>query len=212
MNTKFFGSCGWQYYHTVSFNYPYKIDPNNPEQLELMMHYRILYLNSQYTLPCKYCRQSYKKFLKIHNIDDYLDSRQSFTYWFYLIHDEVNKKLYEQETDAVIKIRNKLYQQKMAGKLSNSQYVKKIAEETDRLLFTEPTSVARLYLKEEDKLFRNMNSGKITKRQYTMAVKKEKNDILFANSSPSYEDVCKFYESQRAECGKKKGEIASCRI
>ena len=61
-------------------------------------------------LPCKYCRKSYKGFLKKIPIDKYLGSRNDITYWFYLVKDQVNKKLIKQEKkklkDEVAKLTN----------------------------------------------------------------------------------------------------------
>jgi hypothetical protein len=99
MNTKSWGPSGWTFLHTITFNYPEKIDLSNESDRELQYYYKQLFLNFQYTLPCIYCRQSYTAFLKEDPIETHLGSRKDLTYWFYRIHNKVNAKLRKQEMD-----------------------------------------------------------------------------------------------------------------
>ena len=50
----------------------------------------------QYVLPCKYCRQSLKIFYEELPIEPYLKNKKKLSYWLYLIHNKVNKKLRDQ--------------------------------------------------------------------------------------------------------------------
>jgi len=99
MNTKQWGPSAWKFLHVVTFNYPETIDPSNEEHRELKFYYKQLFENFQFTLPCIYCRQSYKQFLKEDPIDGNLGSRKDLTYWFYRIHNKVNAKLRKQELE-----------------------------------------------------------------------------------------------------------------
>ena len=87
MNVNFWGPSGWKFLHTLTFNYP--INPTiNQKKI-----YKNYFTLTGDILPCKYCRVSYKEFIKKIPIDNYLDSRDSLVKWFYLIHNLVNKKL-----------------------------------------------------------------------------------------------------------------------
>jgi hypothetical protein len=99
MNTKFWGPPGWKFLHTITFNYPDTIDISNPKHREKKKYYKQLFKNFQFTLPCKYCRVSYKKFLKEDPIEPNLMSRKDLTFWFYRIHNKVNAKLRQQERE-----------------------------------------------------------------------------------------------------------------
>jgi len=212
MNTKFWGAPGWKFLHTIAFNYPYKIDHKNNDHIKLKARYQELFSNFQYTLPCKYCRESYTYFLKVLPMEEHMGNRKKFTYWFYSIHNEVNKKLLEQETDKFIDHRNKLYLERANGTIGYSQYNNKIAQLKKKLLYSEPKHISREYLKKEYQLFIKLQKKQITSVEYEYEKNIIKDAILFANASPSYESVCEYYEKQRASCGKKKGEIKSCRL
>jgi len=59
-------------------------------------NYKIFYEHMANMLPCKYCRESYRRFLKKLPIDLFLDCRESLTVWIYLLHNLVNDKLRSQ--------------------------------------------------------------------------------------------------------------------
>lgn len=87
MQTSKWGPSAWNYLHTLTFNYP-----ENPTN-ENKKYYYELFNNLQFTLPCKYCRESYSIFFKYININDYLNDRMGITYWLYTIHNIINLKL-----------------------------------------------------------------------------------------------------------------------
>ncbi len=90
MDTTFWGKSGWTFLFSIAANYPEE-NPSN----ELKNHYKTLFNNLQYTLPCKYCRESYAKFTT--EIPINLNSRKDLMFWLYQIKDKVNKKLMLQE-------------------------------------------------------------------------------------------------------------------
>jgi len=91
MNTNLWGKHAWILFHTVAYNYPEK-SPSKSKQ----DHTKIFYENLKFNLPCKYCRESYTKFLKELPISSYLSSREKLTMWAYLMHNKVNNKLIKQ--------------------------------------------------------------------------------------------------------------------
>jgi hypothetical protein len=97
MDTKEWGPRLWYCMFTVAANYPIEIDQKNKLHACKLRKHRIFFENFQYILPCKYCRRSYKQFLKELPIKNYLKSRNTLMYWVYLIKDKVNKKLIKQE-------------------------------------------------------------------------------------------------------------------
>jgi hypothetical protein len=97
MDTKEWGPKAWYFMFTVAANYPIKIDVKNKIHVSKMKKHKEFFEIFQYILPCKYCRRSYKQFLKELPIKKFLKSRTSLMYWLYLIKDKVNKKLLKQE-------------------------------------------------------------------------------------------------------------------
>jgi hypothetical protein len=87
MQTSEWGPCLWNFGHTVSFNYPLE-----PSLAKKQQHKEYFY-NIKNIMPCSFCRVSFAKFIQELPIDDFLDSRNGITYWFYLIHNKVNYKL-----------------------------------------------------------------------------------------------------------------------
>ncbi len=92
MNCSKWGPGAWTYLHTITFNYPVN-KPTNKDKNN-MKHF---FKSVGDTLPCKYCRASYKVFAKELPIENYLNSRKNLTKWLYLIHNKVNKKLKDQD-------------------------------------------------------------------------------------------------------------------
>ena len=91
--TRIWGPSGWLFLHCISFGYPYKIDPTNPEHLEKQNdYYRFFYYLGK-VMPCKYCRNSYMDFFTKKSPISNLGSRKEFTKWLYDIHNMVNDKL-----------------------------------------------------------------------------------------------------------------------
>ena len=87
MNTKFWGRCGWIFLHSIAQNYPDVIDEYNEKHKKKRFYYKQLFSNLKYTLPCKYCRISFKQFMKEDPIDKNLHSKKALTHWLYRIHN-----------------------------------------------------------------------------------------------------------------------------
>lgn len=192
MNTKMWGPPAWKFTHTITFNYPETIDWNNEDHVNLSNKIKNMFVEFQNTLPCKYCRESFKKFLKQLPIEPFLGSRRSFTYWYYCIHNKVNQKLRGQEWDLFV---NKL---KEILDCSSDTNKRKNPHE----VHTTRGRTSKKY--KIDKLFDNDTQKEINK------IKK---DVLFTKPDPSYEEVCDFFEMHRAgKCKGTKNKIKSCRL
>lgn len=90
MDTRFWGPPGWKLLHQVAYKYPEK--PSDIQKLD----YGIFYSNLAFVLPCKYCRNSFTKYIKNLPIETYLESKSKLTEWVYLMHNKVNGKLRRQ--------------------------------------------------------------------------------------------------------------------
>ena len=89
LKTKVWGPPTWFFLHSVSFTYP-----NNPSDQD-KNNYKIFFESISNILPCSICSNSYKKYIIENdtNLSNFLDSRKSLSFWLYLIHNKVNKKL-----------------------------------------------------------------------------------------------------------------------
>ncbi len=88
--TKIWGGPGWTFNHSVTFGYP--INPTESDKIK----YKKYFISLGDVLPCRYCRESYNKFISTGDTaltDSILNSRDSLTKWFYEVHQAVNKKL-----------------------------------------------------------------------------------------------------------------------
>jgi hypothetical protein len=91
--TRLWGPSGWLFLHCVTFGYPYKIDPTNPEHIEKQNdYYRFFYYLGK-VLPCKYCRNSYADFFTENSPMRHLGTREDLSKWLYDVHNLVNDKL-----------------------------------------------------------------------------------------------------------------------
>jgi hypothetical protein len=137
MDTKVWGPPGWIFLHTITFNYPKRIDDDNKEHVQKRTYTRELLENLQYTLPCKYCRKSFKKFLRELPIEDYLGGRDRLSWWLYAIHNKVNAKLRAQESEAVDHQYRKVAAAVHAGTMSYRQAKDELRAFVQRTMITE---------------------------------------------------------------------------
>lgn len=86
MNVNCWGQA-WTMLHCMTFNYPENPTSQNKHD------YKIFFESISATLPCFFCRQSYQEYIKELPVEPFLESRQAFSWWLYLIHDKVQKKL-----------------------------------------------------------------------------------------------------------------------
>lgn len=114
MMTKIWGPAGWLFLHCVTYGYPL-----NPENNDIQngisvgktrQNYKDFFLRIGDVLPCKYCRDSYKKFIITDPITPNLNNRNLLTKWLWRIHNRVNEKLGDHYCDADFKTINLKYE------------------------------------------------------------------------------------------------------
>ena len=103
MQANEWGGPGWKFLHSVTFAYP-----QNPDD-QTKQNYKNFFSDLKYTLPCSFCRSYYSQIIKYVCIDEYLDSREGLTWWLFIVHNLVNRKLKRNLStfsDVVIKYEN----------------------------------------------------------------------------------------------------------
>ena len=93
MMTKVWGPPGWLFLHSITFGYPYAINPNNPDHINKKRDYAHFFKSVGNVLPCKYCRDSNIKFSQELPIEPFQNTRKDLVDWLYQIHNKVNHKL-----------------------------------------------------------------------------------------------------------------------
>jgi hypothetical protein len=109
MNQNIWGPHLWFSLHTISFNYP--LEPS----IEDKNNYKNFFLNLENVIPCSICKKNYKRHLKEHPIQDYLDNRKSMVYWVIDMHNMVNAEIGKKilSYDIVIKKYEDAYKKKI---------------------------------------------------------------------------------------------------
>ncbi len=90
MQTKVWGPTGWVFLHCIAQNYPYRPDCQQKQ------HYLKFFKLVGKVLPCRYCRESYHRFVKEPDTRlkrNVVQNRYTLTKWLYDIHNKVNAKL-----------------------------------------------------------------------------------------------------------------------
>jgi len=120
MSTKDWGPSAWSFlFMSIMGRYPVKISKNVKEHLVIKKHFKHLLISLKDILPCVFCRNSFKTFLKELPIEPFLGGRMKLMFWLYLMKDKVNKKLIKQEQDCLVDEKKRLkdlYYNKMITK------------------------------------------------------------------------------------------------
>lgn len=90
MITKIWGPPSWVSLHSISFGYP--LNPSDEQKNTYKSYFTLV----GDVLPCRYCRESYKKFISegcTKLTDDCMKNRETLSRWLYDVHEAVNKKL-----------------------------------------------------------------------------------------------------------------------
>jgi hypothetical protein len=100
--------------------YPPVIDLKKKEHREIKEHFKQMFKSLGFTMPCIFCRESFKKFYAELPIDQYLSGRIQLMFWLYQIRDKVNQKLILQEkkcyNDEKIRLKKLYYTQNITKK------------------------------------------------------------------------------------------------
>lgn len=84
--TKVWGSPAWLFLHCVAFNY-------SPDKYK---EYRRFFISLADVLPCKTCRDNYKKIItsgKYRIRNSIFKSRNTFSKWLFLVHNKIQRDI-----------------------------------------------------------------------------------------------------------------------
>lgn len=125
IKTSFWGPHAWAFlFSSIAGAFPVKVDRNNKEHTKIVQSFHAMFKSLQYTLPCGYCRESYRRFLKQVPITDHDHSRKSMMVWLYTVHDLVNQKLINQERECYEEERLKILKSSMSSQKKTEQIKK----------------------------------------------------------------------------------------
>jgi hypothetical protein len=98
LSTKMWGPNGWYFlFSCIMGGYPVKLDNKNKDHKNIKRHFKNMILSLGYTMPCIFCRDSFRDFCKELPIDKHMNGRIELMHWLYLIRNKVNRKLIAQE-------------------------------------------------------------------------------------------------------------------
>lgn len=137
-NPKVWGPKLWKKLHTITFDYPDHIDPNNPDDMRLKNQVKKLFTELKTGIPCKDCRKSYRLFIKRRPIDNRLDSMASLSRWLYEIHNMVNAKLRKRERALFRSKMQELDDYSRIYRISPEQYNRYKMEMKSKIMITGP--------------------------------------------------------------------------
>ena len=100
MNVNKWGPSGWNFLHTITFNYP--LNPTDEDKQTYSNYFKLV----GSILPCKYCRESYQIYYKYFPIDPFLDSREGVCFWLYKLHGLINEKIFKNDSSFENVIKN----------------------------------------------------------------------------------------------------------
>jgi hypothetical protein len=132
MSTKVFGPKLWDSLFTMVLgSYPPIFNPKLSSHIRIKNAIVNTLKGLKYTLPCSFCRASYRIFYKELPIKNFLDTRVNLMYWIYLMKDKVNKKLIKQELEYI----NNIHLEYKKNKISNEEY----KDKTQKCFVTAPS-------------------------------------------------------------------------
>lgn len=140
MKTREWGPSSWKHlFISIMGAYPVIIDKNNEEHKRIRKSFYYQFYILQDTLPCIFCRNSYKQFFKELPIKQYLNSRLDLMYWLYLMKDKVNTKLIGQEKECFENEKQKLLDKLNTKKITKKEYKKKLTKVQKETFITKPS-------------------------------------------------------------------------
>lgn len=141
--TKLWGPSGWNFlFSCIMGGYPPKINNHNKEHLVVKRHFKNMFKSLGYTMPCIFCRESYKGFLKESPIEPALVGRIELMRWLYDIRTKVNKKLMKQELECYNnekKRLKKIYHSLPPTQNNKNEYYSNIQKFKEKTLITKPS-------------------------------------------------------------------------
>lgn len=136
IKTSFWGPHAWGFlFSSIAGAYPVRVDQKNPKHTRVVKSFQKMIKSLEDTLPCVYCRDSYKRFLKELPLSEYSGSRMDMLKWLYLIHDKVNQKLIKQEKECYESTKVQI----MKMGLKPDQLKKRLKVEKENIIKTKPS-------------------------------------------------------------------------
>lgn len=137
LSTYEWGPSAWHFlFCTIMGSYPYKIDENNKEDIQIKNSFKMMFASIRYTLPCCVCNESYRRYWEEIPIDDYLVGRIELMKWLYLIKDQVNKKLIFQENEKLKIEKQKLIDKYKIKDIKREDFNKQLKKIKDKICIT----------------------------------------------------------------------------
>jgi hypothetical protein len=140
MSTKFWGPNAWNFlFSCILGTYPIKIDNKNKDHKTIKNEFKHLFNSLGVIMPCIFCRESYKVFIKEQPVEPALVGRIELFHWLYKLKDKVNKKLIKQEKDC-FKEECKKLNMKLKNKTINKTQYNCLYQKIEKDIFkTKPT-------------------------------------------------------------------------
>lgn len=124
-NTGFWGSRLWDsLFVSIIARYPVRI--KTTDDIEIKQAFKSMLVNLSIIIPCIFCRNSFKEFLKELPIEPYLVGRIELMYWLYKIKDKVNIKLICQENICYNEEKGKLKAMVYTKEVTEKEYYEKV--------------------------------------------------------------------------------------
>ncbi len=140
LSTKMWGPSGWHFlFSCIMGAYPPELAVDNPDHVVISNQFRDMLMSLGSTLPCVFCRDSYKQFCRELPIDRFLGGRIKLMYWLYQIKDKVNRKLIRQEHECFQQEKEELFDQHRYGGLSLQELNDAIDQNRNKTLITIPS-------------------------------------------------------------------------
>lgn len=141
--TKSWGPSGWMFlFACIMGGYPVKIDPGNKDHIRIRKHFQNMFTGLAFTMPCIFCRESYKTFIKQLPIEPFLTGRIKLMHWLYQIRDRVNQKLIRQEMECYNNEKKRLkrvFHSQPDTPTARRSYYKQLQEFKKRTMITQPS-------------------------------------------------------------------------
>ena len=185
MVTTTWGPAQWHMMHTISFNYP--VEPTE----EHKKNYYNYFLSLQDILPCRYCRENYKKNLQVLPLDKkVLENRATLSRWVYDLHNLVNQNLnkpitlsYEEVRDRYENFRSRCLTKE--EELENLKKDKKMEKGCTQFLIGEKCKITLNFVPQ----FEKINSFNIDERcQVKKIVHQNKQENIYKKKYLSYKN------------------------
>ena len=178
LSTKMWGPSGWYFlFSCIMGGYPPQINEKDKHHLVIKKHFKNLILSLAYTMPCIFCRESFKKFCVELPIENSMGSRMDLMKWLYNIRDKVNKKLISQEKQCYNneKLRlKKMYYSRPPTKQRKEMYYKKLEEFKEKTLVTQSSPPFKEVLEKYESI-----RAVCSKQSKTCSLPKKKKSLQF---------------------------------